>query len=393
MDGVPVPLDLDAPNATLRVAMPAGTHVVAFEFGETNLRLLADGVSLVALVSVTLLAVRVWRQRSEEAKEQGGGGAEEQRRLKNEQLPCSPAPLLLCSLALIAFWFIAPHVGVVRVSPLPTIIGVQHPRADQLGDEMRLLGYDVSAASVTAGDALALTLYWQPLRVSQNDYAVFAHLDHPITLDTVAQTLNDHPGNISTVELPLALYVRDPHVLRVPTNIEPGLYWLRVGMINTRNNQALSVTQPDGSRRTRVLLQPIRVRRATPVDLNGVTRTSVRFGAIELIGYTRDAQSQLTLYWRATQAPNVDATVFVHWLDANNHAVATGDGPPTGGLLPVSAWDKDEVVVDRRTLTPSSGAVRIAVGLYDPQTLQRYAAVGADGRRLRDDQFVIEAQK
>jgi hypothetical protein len=299
-----------------------------------------------------------------------------------------PRPLWLAVSALIVFTFIAPRIGYVRFSQLPDVIGMQHRRGDKFGAEMTLLGYDLSGDTVTTGDVLNLTLYWQPQRSSQKDYAVFVHLDNPQTLETVAQTLNDHPGNISTIDLPLSLYVRDPHVLRIPDGVEPGIYLLRVGMIDPRTNVALTVAQPDGTQRTRDTLQMVRVRRAAPPDLSGVTRVDAHFGNIDLLGYTLNG-SQLTLYWRAPQTPSADATVFVHLLDITGKPTATFDGPPANGLLPTSAWDANEIVVDRRTLALPAGGFQLGLGLYDPQTQQRYAATSSDGQRLANDQFVI----
>jgi hypothetical protein len=300
-------------------------------------------------------------------------------------------PLAIAAALLIAFYFAAPHLGFIRYSQLPQVIGMQHARDDRLGEELRLLGYDLPLTSVRAGDTLPLTLYWQPLRTIQNDYAVFAHLDNPLTLETVAQTLNDRPGNISTVELPLSLYVRDPHVLRVPASVEPGLYLLRAGVLNPRTGTALPVSQPDGSQRTRVSLQSVRVRRAAQPDLSGVRTIDAHIGPVELLGYMLDAQNQLTLYWRAPQTPVPDATIFVHLLDAANQVTASFDGPPAGGLQPLSAWERYEIVVDRRSITPApAGHLRLAVGLYDPQTQQRLPAYANDGRRLDSDEVIIE---
>ncbi|MCA1554314.1 MAG: hypothetical protein LC737_08050, partial [Chloroflexi bacterium] len=298
---------------------------------------------------------------------------------------------LTVAFALVAFYFVAPHLGYVRYSHLPQIEGVQHARGDDLGGELRLLGYDLNATQVKAGESVRLTLYWQPLKWLQTDYASFVHLDNPNTLETVAQNVNAHPGNISTIELPLSLYVRDPHVLEVPDRLEPGVYALRIGLLNTRDDTALAVMQPDGSRRTRVWLQSVRVHRAVPPDLRAITRANVRFGSIELLGYTLDSQRVLTTYWRALRTPNDDATLFVHLLDGTGQTVATFDAPPTNDLLPVSAWERDEVVVDRRALGASAnGASRIALGLYDPNTLQRLPAQTSDGQRLSENQFVLD---
>jgi hypothetical protein len=377
IDGQPAPLDLAAPYGTMRVNVPAGSHTVTFAFGQTRLRQLADGISLIALVSGIAIAVWQWRRRRET-------------QFVLETNPSLfPYPLHGIALALIVFYFIAPSLGFVRVSPLPHVIGAQQPRNDHLGDEFRLLGYDVSPSSLTAGESLTLAFYWQPLRVITKDYAVFVQLAHPQTLIPIAETKRAHPGNILTIDLPLSLYVRDTHVLTTTPNIEPGVYWLRVGMVDTRSNQSLQVTQPDGARRGAVNLQTVRVRRATPVDLNGVTRTQARFGEVELVGYKLVA-NLLTLYWRAARTPQNDATVFVHLLNDDQQLVATFDSPPTNGLLPMRAWSKDELIADHRLITPkTSGTFRLAIGLYDPQTLQRYPAT-LNGQRLPNDAYVLE---
>jgi len=137
-------------------------------------------------------------------------------------------------------------------------------------------------------------------------------------------------------------------------------------------------------------LQPVRVRAAAPPDLSGISRSGARFGEIELVGY-RLARDAVTLYWRAAQTPAADATVFMHLLDANGGQAAAYDGPPAGGLLPASAWEPGEIVVDRRALKPGAGGpFRVAVGLYDAQSLRRYPARAAGGVPLADDQLTLE---
>ena len=436
IDGVPVPLELDAPNATMRVQMPAGDHVVDFRFGETVLRQAADALSAVMLVLCAALAVWTVRRRPPasgsmdtadgQRPASGGMGVAEGQQPANSsasaaegQRPPSDAdvtdgqrtasggadaaggqrPLVVAGVCLILLYFAGPALGYIRYSRLPEITGMQQARADRFGDELRLLGYDLppplsargGSATVRSGDALPLTLYWQPLRTIENDYSVFAHLDNPLTLETVAQTLNDRPGNISTVELPLSLYVRDPHVLRIPADVEPGLYLLRVGVLNPRTGAALTAAQPDGTQRTRVALQSVRVRSAAQPDMRGVHTIDARVGAVELMGYTLDAQNRLSLYWRAPQPPVPDATIFVHVLDGGSQTTATFDGPPAGGLLPLSAWERYEVVVDRRTITAVAGPLRLAIGMYDPQTQARLPAYAQDGHRLADDAVVLDS--
>ena len=53
---------------------------------------------------------------------------------------------------------------------------ISHPLAITLGNQIALLGYDISAATIAPGDTLALTLYWRALTEMDESYTVFVHL-------------------------------------------------------------------------------------------------------------------------------------------------------------------------------------------------------------------------
>ncbi|MCA1553684.1 MAG: YfhO family protein, partial [Chloroflexi bacterium] len=112
IDGQSAPLDLAAPNGTMRVQMPAGEHTVEFAFGETRLRLIADGVSLITAVLLVGVAVRLRRPLPHASVVRGPSSAVTQ------------PSFLTVAFALVAFYFVAPHLGYVRYSHLPQIEGV-----------------------------------------------------------------------------------------------------------------------------------------------------------------------------------------------------------------------------------------------------------------------------
>ncbi|MBN1976162.1 MAG: glycosyltransferase family 39 protein [Anaerolineae bacterium] len=60
-----------------------------------------------------------------------------------------------------------------RVFDIPPI---SHPLAANLGDQVELLGYDLSAETIRPGGTLTLTLYWRALREMDESYTVFTHL-------------------------------------------------------------------------------------------------------------------------------------------------------------------------------------------------------------------------
>ena len=84
---------------------------------------------------------------------------------------------------------------------------------------------------------------------------------------------------------------------------------------------------------------------------------------------------RVTLRWQAIGGPWPDATVFIHLLDASGTLVAQHDGQPMGGAFPLSIWDDGDVILDVHEVTvpvDTAGPYRLAVGLYDPITGERY---------------------
>ena len=130
-------------------------------------------------------------------------------------------------------------------------------------------------------------------------------------------------------------------------------------------------------------------------------RLDTRLGeAVRLVGY-RLAQGEvspgdvlpLTLYWQAEELVEGDYTVFVHLQGLDGRLVAQQDNPPLRGIRPTSDWEIGLLVEDpyEIPLPPGvpPGDYTLSVGMYDPATLERLAAFGADGRRLPEDRVVL----
>jgi hypothetical protein len=99
-----------------------------------------------------------------------------------------------------------------------------------LGDDVRLLGYDLATTSIEPGGALELTLYWQALRQIEHFYAVFNHLVGPD--GTVIAQADSWPqgGAYPTLYWLPNEVVEDSYTILVPPDTPPGEYTLRVGM-------------------------------------------------------------------------------------------------------------------------------------------------------------------
>ncbi len=91
------------------------------------------------------------------------------------------------------------------------------------------------------------------------------------------------------------------------------------------------------------------------------------------------------LLWQSV-APPVQATVFVHLVDAAGQIVAQADGEPLGGIYQFARWKPGEEVHDRRWVPlVVAEDVSVRVGLYDRASGERLTAVGPDGLQLAED--------
>jgi hypothetical protein len=121
-----------------------------------------------------------------------------------------------------------------------------------------------------------------------------------------------------------------------------------------------------------------------------VSRTlDATFGAVaELVGVDLGGTAApgqdlpVRLVWRARAGSELPLRVTVQLLDAGDRPVAQHDGEPADGRRPTTGWLPGEYVVDAHRLTVppdlAPGRYRVIAALYDPDTLARPPASGAD---------------
>jgi len=125
-----------------------------------------------------------------------------------------------------------PAVKIVSRPRSFTVPTLSHRLAANFNGQATLLGYDLSAASpsVSPGQQLKLTLYWQATARFSKSYKVFTHLVGPdgkihgqydaLPLDGNAPTTSWAPGEVLT----------DLYTIPVDANAPPGTYDLVVGL-------------------------------------------------------------------------------------------------------------------------------------------------------------------
>jgi hypothetical protein len=135
----------------------------------------------------------------------------------------------------------------VRAPQSVIAVGAAPSGAIELGGEFRLIGSEVTPASIKAGDTLSVTLVWQSRQVPLADYTVFVHI-RDARNHTVAQA--DSPpqaGAYPTSFWDAGETIVDDHVLLLPDDLPAGDYTLVVGLYRLDTGERLSITSGSGS--------------------------------------------------------------------------------------------------------------------------------------------------
>ena len=274
---------------------------------------------------------------------------------------------------------------------------VVNPVDVHFGESIRLLGYDLPA-TVTPGEPLDVTLFWQADAPPDESYVLALRLVDPTGRPVSAIDTLPAAGRYSTLVWPPGQPFRDSYSLPpVAADATPGLGTLLV-IVYPRGAPVapLPVTAGGVAAGHEVRLGAIKIAPAVPIVLQPPRPTDVTFGdRFRLLGHDAPGTAQpgqplpLTLAWQAVAPDSRDYAVFVHLLNSAGELVAQADGPPQGGAYPTSIWVAGEQVADARALAlPGDlppGAYTLFAGLYDPVSGTRLPAADGAGNRAPND--------
>jgi 4-amino-4-deoxy-L-arabinose transferase-like glycosyltransferase len=133
-------------------------------------------------------------------------------------------------------------VGEQAAPPLPS-----RPADVTFGDQIRLLGFDLSSTQDTAiSTTHTLTLYWQAINPMADDYKVFVHLVGPD--GKIASQDDALPGGLfypTSAWLPGETVVSS-HTLSLPAGVPPSEYHLLVGLYHPVSGERLPAVDEAG---------------------------------------------------------------------------------------------------------------------------------------------------
>lgn len=292
-------------------------------------------------------------------------------------------------------------LGTVQVEPalLPpadselaehTVLGID------LGGLM-LLGYRLDGEALATGERADLALFMRPSGqlMPGVQLALGWRAQDGVVTWTPAQPLvgtgqaSEHWRSGEALEI--------HHLVPVPDELDTGVYTLVLNpLLGSEGEPLLPEPVPLTDltvKHTERLYSPPTTQHAQRATLGETAR---------LLGYDLSTSSlspdealSLTLYWHALGPEQRDLTVFVHLVDAEGRVRGQADAWPSGGARPTSGWVQDEIIIDAHQVALDAaappGVYRLAIGLYDANTLTRLPALNDDGTRWPDDAVILNA--
>jgi 4-amino-4-deoxy-L-arabinose transferase-like glycosyltransferase len=149
-------------------------------------------------------------------------------------------------------------IGSLKIDPHPG----EYPNALQVnfGNQVELLGYEMSPRSILPGEAITVTLYWRATAPFTDDYSVYLNALRPNQRTSAQDSSKPLRDTFSTQNWPVGQVITDVRVLQFPPHANPGELDIEVGWFLPKVGR-LSVLAADGHAvDTRQLLSKIRIR-------------------------------------------------------------------------------------------------------------------------------------
>jgi hypothetical protein len=293
-----------------------------------------------------------------------------------------------------------PLISPVSGNVHPTKVTFLDP-ADGKTPVASIVGYRAGPQDVRSQGLVLVDICWQSYGYTKTSFPYSLQLVGPN--DVRPGTRNSYHGLGS---FPMSAWKPgqqfcDPSSLRVTLDVDrPRAYNLVVTLFEL-DPLGFKVGNPlpsvDGEGRN---VYPVIGRmRVAPAQQPVVTPTVSLGDVAGLVSSTISLQANqtlsVTLRWVALGTTEVDQKVFLHVVDkADGNVIAQADHEPDAGWFPTNYWQPKDVIDDAFTVALPEGTdlsqVELQVGMYDPQSGARLAAVNlADGQRYQDDAVVL----
>ena len=269
----------------------------------------------------------------------------------------------------------------------PTV-KTEYPIRHRFPQGLAIAEANVERTRLEQGDNLSLTVKWAAVATLGRDYNCFLRLRDEQG-EVAQEWLEPIASSYPTSRWPMNALVLAHYRLGLSRDLPPGLYHLILAPSDVLTGEEpgefdlsiIEVTAPE--------------RQFSAPEMQ--RELGATFGGeVLLLGYDlarEDEELRLELYWQALQQMKTDYKIFVHLFDPATETIVTQwDAMPQEGRYPTSRWAEREVVSDSIILALAEampGRYRLAVGAYDPATVDRLPAVDAAGLPVRDNRVIL----
>jgi hypothetical protein len=131
----------------------------------------------------------------------------------------------------------SPRLGVVKLAgPVESQVAPAHTINAAFANGPELIGYDLSATGLKAGETITVTLDWSSSGPLDDDYTIFLHL-----VDMAGEVIAQGDGPPRGGRYPTSVWApgerfTDAHVIALPPDARAGTYFVRVGLYQPANN-------------------------------------------------------------------------------------------------------------------------------------------------------------
>ncbi len=393
VDAQEVPITPTAGQGLISVTVPTGEHVIRVQLQDMpiyTLSKLLTGASLLILIVVSMFGWRRSRIFSPTATPCPASHLYGRVDAASRNVHCIRA----ATLSTMAVLLLTLKVGYVdshdtcfkRAFDGLTVKAARTPLQLNFGDQVTLMGYDLSSARLQPGDTLNITLYWRARQNLVSDYSAFAQLvDEQKNIYAQMDSLN--PGGYPTHLWEPDEYDRDQHNIHIPPGTPPGEYSIGVGLYDPSTMMRLPILEDDGHEAGMYFLERITVTRpeSPPAveDLDMQHQVTVEYeNGMGLLGYSAERDYlpvgdfyRVALFWRADARLPENYSVSIRLLNSDADVALSRTSEPSAGRYRTTAWEEGEIVRDNH-------ALRVPKDLPEGQYRLQLAVFDADGRAI-----------